>query len=224
MDIRDSGRQLPGLISAVLEMSCLDAGRVRLEKRDIKIDTVVSAAIQAIKPAAAEKSITITSQIAADASLHGDRTALERVVTALLHNAVKFTPRHGSINVRTRRVHDALNIYVEDNGAGIAPEALSRLGRPFEQWNPPLANGMKGSGLGLAIAHSLVALHDGTLRIRSTPGTGTVVLVHLPVEPAARARNPSLAAPHQLPRGADYAHLAARDITRAAHWISQRSV
>jgi two-component system cell cycle sensor histidine kinase PleC len=223
-DIRDSGRQLLGLISDVLEMSCLDAGRVRLDKRDIEIDTVISAAIQAIELAAAEKSITVTSQIAANASLHADRTALERVVTALLHNAVKFTPQHGIINIRARRVRDALNIYVEDNGAGIAPEALSRVGRPFEQWNAPLANGMKGSGLGLAIAQSLVALHEGTLRIRSTLGSGTVVLVHLPVEAAARAHSPSFTAPRRLSRSGGYAHLAARDAARSTQQISQRPV
>ncbi|MGH6935535.1 MAG: ATP-binding protein, partial [Methylocella sp.] len=73
-----------------------------------------------------------------------------------------------------------LNIYVEDTGIGIPPAPLAKLGRPFEQLDGTLDNGMKGSGLGLAIARSLVDLHGGSIRIRSSVGNGTIVLVHLP--------------------------------------------
>jgi len=93
---------------------------------------------------------------------------------------VKFTPENGRIAVRCRSAPDATNIYVEDSGIGISPEALDQIGRPFEQCNNSLEDGCKGSGLGLAIARSLVDLHNGSLRIRSTPGKGTIVLVHLP--------------------------------------------
>jgi two-component system cell cycle sensor histidine kinase PleC len=93
---------------------------------------------------------------------------------------VKFTPEYGRIAIRTRAVGGGLNIYVEDNGMGITPQAMARLGRPFEQMDHSLANGMKGSGLGLAIARSLIALHGGSMRIRSSLGKGTIVLVRLP--------------------------------------------
>jgi two-component system, cell cycle sensor histidine kinase PleC len=209
-DIQNSGQQLLGLISDVLEMSRLDAGRVQLQKAEIAIGAVVSAALRGIEDAAREKSIALTSQIAASIRLHADPLALERVIAGLLHNAVKFTPDRGSVNIRARQVNGALNIYVEDNGVGIAPEALERLGRPFEQWNAPLANGMKGSGLGLAIARSLVALHGGTIRIRSTLGNGTIVQVHLPIDkpvcavaakPAAARRPLTSVQPHLAGRG-----------------------
>jgi two-component system cell cycle sensor histidine kinase PleC len=74
-----------------------------------------------------------------------------------------------------------VNIYVEDTGIGIPKEALSKLGRPFEQVENQFTKTHKGSGLGLAIARSLIELHNGTMRIRSTPGAGTVVLVRLPL-------------------------------------------
>jgi len=93
---------------------------------------------------------------------------------------VKFTPERGRITIRVRRVGKATNFYVEDTGIGIAPGALRRIARPFEQRGPAF-NGMKGSGLGLAIARSLVELHGGSMRIRSSVGSGTVVLVHLPI-------------------------------------------
>ena len=63
---------------------------------------------------------------------------------------------------------------------GIPADALARLGRPFEQSDKSLSNGMRGSGLGLAIARSLIDLHGGSLRIRSSAGVGTIMQVHLP--------------------------------------------
>jgi two-component system cell cycle sensor histidine kinase PleC len=78
---------------------------------------------------------------------------------------------------------------VEDTGIGIPADVLRRIARPFEQCGP-IFNGMKGSGLGLAIARSLVDLHGGSMRIRSVVGSGTVVLVHLPI-------------PDKIGRGAD---------------------
>jgi two-component system cell cycle sensor histidine kinase PleC len=75
----------------------------------------------------------------------------------------------------------AVNVYVEDTGVGIPTDALSRIGRPFEQLNSPLQNGIKGSGLGLAIARSLAELHGGSLRIRSSVGAGTIVRIRLPI-------------------------------------------
>ncbi len=178
-DIRLSGQYLLGVISDVLDMSRLEAGRVRLQRTEVAIDSVIAAAAETVAIAAREKQITL-NQTAPRIKLRADGAALERVVATLLRNAVKFTPENGRINVRARAAHGAMNIYVEDTGIGIAPEALPRLGRPFEQWNDMLENGMKGSGLGLAIARSLVALHGGTMRIRSKLGGGTIVLVHLP--------------------------------------------
>ncbi len=179
-DIKQSGEYLLGVISDVLDMSRLEAGRVRLQKSDFEIDSAVSGAVAAIETIARKKEITLVAEALPGKRIHGDRDALQKILTILLRNAVKFTPEQGRVSVRTRIVQGALNVYVEDTGMGIASEPLARLGRPFEQLDGALDNGMKGSGLGLAIARSLVDLHGGSMRIRSTVGTGTIVLVHLP--------------------------------------------
>jgi two-component system cell cycle sensor histidine kinase PleC len=126
------------------------------------------------------KDIVVVAESLPGKRIHADRTALEKILTILLRNAVKFTPNEGRISVRTRLIQGALNVYVQDTGMGIAAAPLARLGRPFEQLDGALDNGMKGSGLGLAIARSLVDLHGGSMRIRSTVGAGTIVRVHLP--------------------------------------------
>ncbi|VFU07144.1 Multi-sensor signal transduction histidine kinase [Methylocella tundrae] len=179
-DIKQSGEYLLGVISDVLDMSRLEAGRVRLQKTDFDIDTAVKRAVSTIEQIAREKDITVIAETLPEKRIHADRDAFEKILTILLRNAVKFTPNDGRVSVRTRIVQGALNVYVEDTGMGIAAAPLARLGRPFEQLDGGLDNGMKGSGLGLAIARSLVDLHGGSMRIRSTVGSGTIVLVHLP--------------------------------------------
>jgi len=179
-DIRQSGQYLLGVISDVLDMSRLEAGRVRLEKTDFEIDAAVSAALAGVKATAEEKQISLLAEASPQTMIHADRTAIEKILLILLRNAIKFTPEHGRVTVRTRMNQGTLNIYVEDTGMGIPPAPLARLGRPFEQLHGSMSNGMKGSGLGLAIARSLVDLHGGSMRIRSTVGSGTIVLVRLP--------------------------------------------
>jgi two-component system, cell cycle sensor histidine kinase PleC len=179
-DIKQSGEYLLAVISDILEMSRLEAGRVRLQKTDFLIDAAVAEAVSAIEPIAREKDIAVAAETLPDSHIHADRDAFLKILAVLLRNAVKFTPNDGRVSVRSRIVQGALNIYVEDTGMGIPAAPLARLGRPFEQLEGGLDNGMKGSGLGLAIARSLVDLHGGSMRIRSTVGAGTIVLVHLP--------------------------------------------
>jgi two-component system cell cycle sensor histidine kinase PleC len=190
-DIQSSGERLLNVISDVLDMSRLDAGRVRLEKSEFFANAAIDRAIDGVRAWAEEKSIGINFAGLPQAKIQADRLALERILAILLRNAVKFTGDNGQIGVRCRNVPGALNIYVEDSGIGIPAAALAQLGRPFEQYDNRLEDGFKGSGLGLAIARSLVALHGGSLLIRSTPGKGTIVLVRLPKPSATVSEIPA---------------------------------
>lgn len=189
-DIRASGEYLLGLISDILDMSRIEAGRIKLDKDMMAIDLIVGEAVRSIGEDTAAKSLTVRAEIASGASVYADPHKIYQILVNLLRNAVKFTPEGGSIAVRARAVGDGVNIYVEDNGIGIPVEALRKLGRPFEQVEGDFNKTYKGSGLGLAIAKSLVEMHGGSLRIRSSVGQGTIVLVRLPTS----ARRPSAAA------------------------------
>jgi two-component system cell cycle sensor histidine kinase PleC len=187
-DIHESGQYLLNVIADVLEMSQLEAGRVCLEKAEFMFGEAVNAAVTSVAHFAKASNIRIETDIDTQTLLFADRTALEKILTILLNNSVKYTQADGTVTVRARTIQGALNIYVEDTGVGITPEAIARLGRPFEQSEKILRDGMRGSGLGLAIAQSLVDLHGGTMRIKSKPGIGTLVLVHLPKKVAVRPR------------------------------------
>lgn len=180
-DISDSGRYLLDVINDILDMSTLEAGRVELKRESVAIDAVVLDALRVLTPQAEEKGLALRAEAATGVMIEADKRGLKQILLNLLSNAVKFTPSGGRVTVRARALGDALNIYVEDTGIGIPREAVPKLARPFEQVENQFTKSHKGSGLGLAIAKSLVSLHGGSMRIRSSVGAGTVVLVRLPM-------------------------------------------
>ena len=136
--------------------------------------------VRVISLQAAQKSITVETRIADKMTLFADRRAIKQIALNLLSNAVKFTGERGTILVRARKVSGAMMLTIEDTGCGIPREALSKLGRPFEQVQNQFSKNHTGSGLGLAISRSLAQLHGGALKIRSTQGVGTIVSVRIP--------------------------------------------
>ncbi len=185
--IKKSGDYLHEVISNVLEMARIDAGQVTLQKRQIPLDETILGVVEQHRPEAEKKNVTIETEPASDVKIDADAGALKQIVSILLKNAIKFTPADGRVIVRTKRNGPAYTIYVEDNGCGMDEQAIEQVCRPFEQSSPIMEDGMKGPGLGLSIARSLVELHGGSLRIRSAPGQGATVLVHLP-GPAAQEK------------------------------------
>ncbi|MCO5076167.1 MULTISPECIES: PAS domain-containing sensor histidine kinase [unclassified Chelatococcus] len=185
-DIRHSGQYLLSVITDILDMSRIEAGRVRLDKEALTVDDILADAAQAVSKDAETKDITLEVEALPGVGLQADRRAMQQMLVNILRNAVKFTPDGGRVSVRARLAAESLNIYIEDNGIGIPGEAVKKLGRPFEQVETEMSKTYKGSGLGLAIARSLAELHGGSLKIRSSVGAGTIVLVHLPLEQMRR--------------------------------------
>jgi two-component system cell cycle sensor histidine kinase PleC len=183
-DIHQSGTYLLGVINDVLDMSRIEAGRMLLHPEDLVLDDMIEEAIRVVGAMAGAQQITVQPEISPPLRLRGDRRALTQIMLNLLSNAVKFTPAGGRIRVRARTIDDAIVFSVADTGIGIPRDALSKLGRPFEQVSNQFTKNHRGSGLGLAIASSQASLHGGAMRIRSVEGKGTVVSVRLPVAPA----------------------------------------
>jgi two-component system cell cycle sensor histidine kinase PleC len=182
-DIRSSGEYLLSVINDILDMSRIEAGRIKLEKREFFVDEAIERATRMVAELARAKGLEFSVEKAPEARIHADERSIQQILVNLLQNAVKFTNENGRIALRARIVNDAINIYVEDDGIGIPRDALKKIGKPFEQVESEYSKTYQGSGLGLAIARSLAELHGGNLRIRSQVGVGTVVLVHLPLRP-----------------------------------------
>jgi two-component system, cell cycle sensor histidine kinase PleC len=179
-DIRRSGQFLLEVINDVLDMSKIEAGRIKLDFEEVEIEQVVADAVRVVSGRAQEKRLALVCELAPGIRLRADKRAIKQIALNLLSNAVKFTPEGGRVRVRTRAWGNAVALVFEDTGIGIPKPALKKLGRPFEQVESLLTKTHQGSGLGLAIARSLTELHGGAMRIRSTLGKGTTVLLRFP--------------------------------------------
>jgi two-component system cell cycle sensor histidine kinase PleC len=184
-DIHQSGQYLLEVINDILDMSKIEAGRIRLDAEHIELEPFLNDAMRVVSGRANDKRLKLTARIGRGIRLSADHRLLKQIMLNLLSNAVKFTPEGGRVTIRARATSGWVSVSIADTGIGIPEDALARLGRPFEQVESQLTKSHQGSGLGLAIAKSLTELHHGTMRIRSTPGIGTMMLLRLPISRTA---------------------------------------
>jgi two-component system cell cycle sensor histidine kinase PleC len=179
-DILTSGHYLLEVINDILDMSKIEAGRMKLDLEMLDLSKTLAESLRVVSGRAQDKNLMLDADIASTISVVADRRATKQIIVNLLSNAVKFTPEGGKVVVRSRVLSGKIMLMIADTGIGIAPQSLARLGRPFEQVESQLTKTYHGSGLGLAIARSLTQLHGGSMKLRSKLGTGTVVCVTLP--------------------------------------------
>ncbi len=179
--IRESGEHLLDLISDILDMSKIEAGKYELDLEELNVAKVIRLAIHMMEGRATEAKIKMGIDIAnEELQVVADRRALMQVLLNLMSNAVKFTEPGGSVRIECIERTDYLSIKVHDTGIGIAANLLKNITRPFEQAASHYTRKHEGTGLGLSITKELVELHGGTLHIDSTVGVGTTVTVRLP--------------------------------------------
>jgi two-component system, cell cycle sensor histidine kinase PleC len=181
-DILTSGKYLLEVINDILDMSKIEAGRMKLDLEPLDLSKTLAESLRVVSGRAEDKHLTLDADIASTISVVADRRAVKQIIVNLLSNAVKFTPDDGKVVVRGQLLSDSIVLVIADTGIGIAPDSLRRLGKPFEQVESQLTKSYQGSGLGLAIARSLTNLHGGSMKLRSKLGAGTVVRVTLPLD------------------------------------------
>jgi two-component system cell cycle sensor histidine kinase PleC len=192
-DILTSGHYLLEVINDILDMSKIEAGRMKLDLETLDLSQTVAESLRVVSGRAQDKKLTLDADIQGTIPVVADRRATKQILVNLLSNAVKFTPEGGKVIVRSRVLNDRVMLMIADNGIGIPSQSLGRLGRPFEQVESQLTKSYHGSGLGLAIARSLTRLHGGSMKLRSKLDVGTVVCVTLPRDAADVAGMPAAA-------------------------------
>ena len=171
------------LIDDLLDVSRIITGKLRLDKQRVDLQTVAVSAVEAVRPAASVKSITIETAFDTEKlSVSGDPNRLQQVMLNLLNNAIKFTPAGGRVEVSVERADAQARIVVSDTGQGIAVEFLPHVFDRFRQADSSTTRQHGGLGLGLAIVHHLVELHGGTVEAASAgQGKGATFTILLPL-------------------------------------------
>jgi CheY-like chemotaxis protein len=200
--IRESGDSLLAILTDVLDLSKIEAGKLELEQVEFELDELMRGAHAAFTALANKKGLSFDLAIGPHARgvYLGDPTRLRQVVYNLISNALKFTDR-GGVRVSVDRHAGQLEIAVADTGVGISPEQMSQLFEKFVQADASTTRRFGGTGLGLSICFELVQRMGGMISPASELGKGATFTVTLPLERtrAAPAPAPAASAPKPPP-------------------------
>jgi signal transduction histidine kinase len=180
--IARQSNHLARLVDDLLDVARVTSGKVQLRREAVDIDDVIHACIETLGERARSRGITIELACASGVVVEGDTVRLEQVVSNLLANAIKYSPRDRQVTVSTVRVGDMCEIHVRDQGIGIESAMLPRVFELFAQADGSLDRAEGGMGIGLTLVDRLVRLHGGEVRVASAGlGHGSEFIVRLPI-------------------------------------------
>jgi two-component system cell cycle sensor histidine kinase PleC len=180
-NIHDSATHLLRLITEILDISTVEAGKYDLEIEDIDFPALADACCRTMQAEAVAGKVHVTVDIKNQLPpLNADRRAVQNILLHLLANAIAFTPENGSVSIQAKADENWFNIAVEDTGTGISKEEMPKLTDPFEQGRRDPYRSEERTGLGLAVTLSMVKLHKGEMKMESDVGKGTKVTIRLP--------------------------------------------
>jgi len=182
--VRQAGDSLLELVDELLYLARFESGRLRVETAPHRIGDLLRARMHRMEPAASRKRIALRLEDAPPARpVEIDREKMERVVDALLSNAVKFSPADTQVTLRELPAGGPPGFVVSDQGPGIPPEERGQLFRDFARLSPRPTGGEKSTGLGLSVARRIVEAHRGSISSENLPGGGCEFRVVLPLPP-----------------------------------------
>jgi two-component system sensor histidine kinase ChiS len=182
-NVLEGGHELQKLITNIVDVFKIDAGKVLIESTEFSLCDLVEAALKKYEAGAGEKQITVTASVAPEVSrIYADPQKLLTILDNLLSNAFKFTPPKGTISVKANRDKNRARICVEDSGIGLSPEDCEKVFTEFYRPAEPTGLPPSGSGLGLTISKKLVLLQGGDIWAESRKDIGSKFYFTLPCE------------------------------------------
>ena len=180
--INDAAGHLLSVINDILDISKIQSGKYTLDSREVSIEEIIQACTSSFRLMASEAGVTLIPNIAFDLPMaRGDGIKLRQIFTNIISNAIKFTPRGGTVTIDALRANTGgVTVLVRDTGVGMTQDEVAIALTPFGQVDGGRNRWREGTGLGLPIAKALVDLHGGQIEIRSRKGEGTEVAIVLP--------------------------------------------
>jgi two-component system cell cycle sensor histidine kinase PleC len=189
--IKNSGERLLESFASILDLAELDSGRKTLREERFEIDEILVATTRRFSAQASRAGLVLAIGAASDAVVWADRYCLERMLSNIVENAIRFTPHGGKVTLAAFAATDGVVLEISDTGIGMTEEQLANLSQPFVLGDAAFTREHGGTGLGIAIARAIAELSGGRLAIDSSPAMGTTVAISLPLmaarEGSARA-------------------------------------
>ena len=182
--IRESGKHLLSLITDILDISKIEAGRLELNLSTLGVQAMCDSVLQMVRTSADSRSIELSYSNNVDIeTFRGDPLRIKQILINLLGNAVKFTPQGGQVGLDVNGNQDegTITFRIWDTGPGISSDNAFAIFKPFVQADGNYNRSQPGTGLGLAIAQDLAQLHDGEITLEQFDGPGAVFTVTLPL-------------------------------------------
>ena len=181
--IKDNGQHLLDLVSNLLDVSRIEAGRMTLLRESVDISQAIQGALRIVQPLADTKNIAISADsIGSIPPVYADAKKTSQVIINLLSNAVKYSPDTGSITITTKRPDETtVQVDVADTGIGIPPEQLPTIFDRFSRVESEQTRDTVGTGLGLTITKGLVEAHGGRIWVESEEGVGSCFHFTIPI-------------------------------------------
>jgi PAS domain S-box-containing protein len=183
--VERNSHRLLHLVGDLLFLAQIEAGKLALDVGALDLAAAAAESVEAARPAAEEKGITLTLATGPVPLLAGDRARVGQLLDNLVANAVKFTPSDGRVDIRVRSVEKEAVIEVRDSGIGIPAGEKQFLFQRFFRTSTATEQAIQGTGLGLAISKAIVEAHGGQIAVESEEGVGTTFRVTLPLQQAS---------------------------------------
>ncbi len=180
--IEKAGEHVIKLIDDVLDLSIIEAGKLRLSPEPIKAGEIVQESVHLISPQLNDKGqgLAVEESGLGDELIYGDRLRVRQIILNILSNAVKYNEPNGSIDISYERQQNQLKILVADTGQGLSTQQLKVLFEPYERAGAEKSN-ILGKGMGLAISKRLAELMGGEIGVESEEGKGSCFWLTLPL-------------------------------------------
>ena len=178
--IRKNAERMHHLIDDILELSSIEAGKISIAPREIKLSPLIDDVFMNLSGKASVKHIKLKNKVEQGKTILADKIRFEQMLTNLIDNAVKFNRENGSVTVSFEQKNGTHLISVTDEGEGISNEHLQRIFERFYRTDRARSRDIGGTGLGLAIVKHLARLHGGEVSVASTLGKGSIFTIEIP--------------------------------------------
>jgi signal transduction histidine kinase len=173
--------RLLDMINTMLLISKTESGVDAMAMEEIDLSALIQEACELFSPTAEDKGLSLNCDVAKGGRLKGDTRMIQRLISNLLDNAIKYTPIGGSVTVSLEKQEENLLIEIRDTGIGISPDDLPRIFERFYRCDR--SRSLEGIGLGLSLARAIARAHGGDMIVLSQPNAGSTFKVVLPKSP-----------------------------------------